>query len=128
MYAAVESGYVQRRIGESARAFQSRIESGEQTVVGVNRYVVDEDASARPTLPKPDPSLMETHLAEFTSWKLQRSSREVGAALGALARSAQGEGNIFGAVVAAAEAGCTHGEICRTLRDELGFGQPLVVV
>ena len=36
--------------------------------------------------------------------------------------------NIFGAVVAAADAGCTHGEICGTLRRELGFGQPLVVV
>ncbi len=36
--------------------------------------------------------------------------------------------NIFGCVVAAAEAGATHGEICSTLRRELGFGQPLTVV
>src|SRR5512134_1568715 len=36
MYAAVQSGYVQRRIGESARRFQAQVESGEQTVVGVN--------------------------------------------------------------------------------------------
>ena len=38
MYRAVESGIVQRRIGESARAFQERVDSGEQTVVGVNAY------------------------------------------------------------------------------------------
>jgi methylmalonyl-CoA mutase N-terminal domain/subunit len=36
--------------------------------------------------------------------------------------------NIFERVVEAAEAGCTHGEICATLRRELGFGQPLVMV
>jgi pivalyl-CoA mutase large subunit len=36
--------------------------------------------------------------------------------------------NIFERVIVAAEAGCTHGEICATLRRELGFGQPLVMV
>ena len=44
MYRAVESGIVQRRIGESARAHQERIDTGAQTVVGVNAYQVDEDA------------------------------------------------------------------------------------
>ncbi|HEX4883599.1 MAG TPA: acyl-CoA mutase large subunit family protein [Casimicrobiaceae bacterium] len=128
MYAAVQSGYVQRRIGESASAFHGRIESGEQTVVGVNKYVVDEDASARPALPKPDPALMQAHLAAFAQWKSQRSAEAVAKALDALARAAQGDGNTFGAVVDAALAGCTHGEICATLRREFGFGQPLVVV
>jgi methylmalonyl-CoA mutase N-terminal domain/subunit len=128
MYAAVQSGYVQRRIGESARAFQSRVESGEQTIVGVNKYVVDEDASSRPALPKPDPALMQAHLADFAQWKAQRSQADADRALAALARAAQGDANTFGAVVEAAIAGCTHGEICATLRQELGFGQPLVVV
>jgi methylmalonyl-CoA mutase N-terminal domain/subunit len=128
MYAAVQSGYVQRRIGESARAFQSRVESGAQTIVGVNRYAVEEDASARPALPTPDPTLMQAHLDEFARWKAQRSASDADRALAALARAAQGSDNAFGAVVDAAIAGCTHGEICATLRRELGFGQPLVVV
>jgi len=128
MYAAVQSGYVQRRIGESARAYQARVESGEQTIVGVNKYAVEEDASARPALPKPDPALMQAHLDAFARWKAQRSQAEADRALAALARAAQGRDNTFGAVVAAAIAGCTHGEICATLRRELGFGQPLVVV
>jgi methylmalonyl-CoA mutase N-terminal domain/subunit len=128
MYAAVQSGYVQRRIGESARAFQAGVESGEQTIVGVNKYVVDEDADARPALPKPDPALMQAHLAEFAQWKERRSRADVDRALAALRRAAQGNANTFGAVVDAAIAGCTHGEICAALRDELGFGQPLVVV
>ena len=124
MYRAVESGFVQRRIGESAQRFQSRIESGEQTVVGVNAYTVDEDASARPTLPVPDPALMQAHRAQFDGWKKSRSPADVARALDSLARAAGGEANVFGEVVAAAEAGCTHGEICATLRRELGFGQP----
>ena len=45
---AVESGIVQQRIGESARRFQERVDSGEQTVVGVNAYQVDEDAQRAP--------------------------------------------------------------------------------
>ncbi len=129
MYKAVESGLVQRRCGDSARRFQERIDSGEQTVVGVNAYAVAEDAQARQALPKPDPATMRAHLAHFAQWKAQRSQDAVSRALASLARSAQGDGgNIFGAVVDAAIAGCTHGEICATLRRELGFGHPLVVV
>jgi methylmalonyl-CoA mutase N-terminal domain/subunit len=128
MYRAVESGFVQRRIGESSRRFQGRVENGEQAIVGVNKYVVDEDASARPALAKPDPSLMQAHLREFSAWKAARSKASVAAGLDGLSHAAQGDNNVFGAVVAAAEAGCTHGEICARLRRELGFGQPLVVV
>ena len=133
MYRAVESGVVQRRIGESARAHQARIDSGEQTVVGVNAYAVAEDASARPALARPDPAQMRAHVAEFAEWKARRSAMEVKNALVDLARSAQSSGkgagaNVFGQVVAAADVGCTHGEICGTLRRELGFGNPLVVV
>jgi methylmalonyl-CoA mutase, N-terminal domain len=129
MYRAVETGLVQQRIGESSRRFQSSVENCEQTIVGVNKYMVEESADARPALPKPDPALMEAHLAEFAQWKARRSASGVAKALDMLAHSAQPHGdNVFGAVVAAAEAGCTHGEICTTLRRELGFGQPLIVV
>ena len=71
---------------------------------------------------------MAAHVAGFAHWKTQRSTADVARALDALARAAQGAENTFGAVVDAAIAGCTHGEICATLRRELGFGQPLVVV
>lgn len=129
MYRAAESGFVQQRIGESARRQQQQIDCGDQTVVGVNAYTIDEDDAARPALAKPDPVAMRRHLDEFAAWKAQRSSAQVARTLDGLARSAQGDGgNIFGTVVAAAEAGCTHGEICATLRRELGFGNPLIVV
>ncbi len=128
MYAAVEKGIVQKMIGESAMKFQQSVERGEQTVVGVNAYQVKEDAAARPALAKPDPARMQAHVAAFKAWKAQRSQAAADQALSRLAACANGAGNIFGAVVDAAEAGCTHGEICGTLRREMGFGQPLVVV
>jgi methylmalonyl-CoA mutase N-terminal domain/subunit len=129
MYQAVESGLVQRMIGESARKFQQRIDAGEQTVVGVNAYQVEEDSSARPINPRPDRAAMEAHLAEFRSFKAQRSQAAVRGALDALARSAgDPSDNVFARVVEAAEAGCTHGEICGTLRRELGFGHVQAIV
>jgi methylmalonyl-CoA mutase N-terminal domain/subunit len=129
MYRAVEAGLVQRRIGESAQRFQERVESGEQPVVGVNSYTVDEEAGKRVPLAKPDPALMQAHLAAFALWKARRSAADVERTLSDVARAAQGDGgNIFGAVVAGAAAGATHGEICATLRRELGFGHPLVVI
>ncbi len=129
MYKAVESGLVQGMIGESARKFQHQIDSGEQTVVGVNAYCVDEDSSARTINTRPDRSSMQALIDEFKVYKAQRSQGDVQRALDALARSAgDAKDNVFGRVVEAAEAGCTHGEICHTLRREMGFGQVQAVV
>jgi methylmalonyl-CoA mutase N-terminal domain/subunit len=129
MYRAVEQGLVQKMIGDSARAFQEQVGSGEQTVVGVNAYRVEEGKSERQALPAPDAAKMQAHIAAFKAYKAQRSSGAVQAARDGLAAAANDpKQNIFARVVEAAEAGCTHGEICSTLRRELGFGQPLIVV
>jgi methylmalonyl-CoA mutase N-terminal domain/subunit len=129
MYAAVESGLVQRMIGESAMRFQRQVESGEQTIVGVNRYQVQEDKSARPINVRPDRAAMEDFVAGFKAFKAQRSQSAAQGALDALARSSHDHGdNIFGRVVEAAQAGCTHGEICGLLRREMGFGHVQAIV
>jgi methylmalonyl-CoA mutase N-terminal domain/subunit len=129
MYKAVESGLVQRMIGESARHFQAQVDRGEQTVVGVNAYQVDEDRSARPVNARPDPAAMRAHVEAFAAFKAARPVADVQRALDALARAAgDARDNVFGRVVEAAEAGCTHGEICTTLRRELGFGHVQALV
>ncbi len=129
MYAAVEQGLPQKLIGASAQHFQEKVESGEQTVVGVNTYQVEEGKGERQALPTPDAEKMRAHIAAFKAYKAQRSQSAVQAAQDALAGAANdAQQNIFARVVQAAEAGCTHGEICATLRRELGFGQPLVVI
>jgi len=128
MYQAVETGLVQRMIGESALRFQQTVESGEQTVVGVNKYQVDSEAS-QPAQPRPDAQSMAALIDDFRCFKNQRSATAVGRGLDDLARAAHDPKiNLFSRVIEAAEAGVTHGEICACLRREMGFGQPLVAV
>jgi methylmalonyl-CoA mutase N-terminal domain/subunit len=129
MYAAVEQGLVQRLIGESAVAFQQRVERGEQKIVGVNAYVTEEDASERAPLERPDAERMTAHLQRLAAYKQGRDRAAVTAAGDALAAAANDPGaNLFGAVVEATAAGLTQGEIVARLQGELGFGQPLVMV
>jgi len=127
MYQAVETGLVQRMIGDSASRFQERIDTGEQTVVGVNAFTEGGEEFAPAPLERPDPSLMENQIAKFKQFKADRSQSVVDKALGELARAAGDEqANVFAAVVDAATADVTHGEICACLRRELGFGRPLI--
>ena len=129
MYQAVEAGLVQRMVGASAMRFQQRIDSGEQVVVGVNAYRVDEAADERPPVERPDAATMRRHVDAFVQWKAARSSPAVGKALDRLTRAAGDPGdNVFGAVVEAARAGLTNEEICTRLRRDLGFGHPLALV
>jgi methylmalonyl-CoA mutase N-terminal domain/subunit len=128
MYRAVERGLVQRWIGESARAFQDQVESGEQTIVGVNAYQVAEERRP-PALPRPAAAKMAAQVAALKKYKAARGVSQVQAGFDALARAAQDpRQNLFAAVVEAAGAGLTHGEICGALRSQLGFGRPLAIV
>jgi methylmalonyl-CoA mutase N-terminal domain/subunit len=129
MYKAVESGLVQRMIGASAMRAQSRIDAGEQVLVGVNKYRAEDEPGSRPAVERPDPEAMRRHVEAFVVSKAARSPGAVAKALDALTRSTESaDGNVFGAVVDGARAGLTHEEICGRLRRDLGFGQPLVIV
>jgi methylmalonyl-CoA mutase, N-terminal domain len=129
MYRAVETGLVQKMIGASALRFQNRIDSGEQVVVGVNAYQVEEDAATAPWVERPDARSMQQHIEAFAAWKRARSTRELSRADATLQRACEDTTvNLFGAVVDAARAGMTHGEICERLRATLGFGRPLAIV
>lgn len=129
MFKAVEEGIVQRMIGASAQRQQRRIDSGEQRIVGVNAYQVEEDPSERPYIERPDPKVMGEHVERFKRWREARSRAEVDKALDGLTRAAESKSeNLFGAVVDAARAGLTNEEICSRLRRDLGFGTPLAIV
>ncbi len=128
MYKAVEAGLVQTMIGNSALRYQDRIERGEEKVVGVNCYALDETETAVKLTERPDPGRMKAHVERFKAFKASRSPSEVEKALAALARATHDEkDNVFARVVNAAERGVTHGEIVGLLRREMGFGHPLIV-
>jgi len=129
MYKAVESGLVQRLIGDSALRFQRRVESGEETIVGVNAYCYDGDQDVHRPLERPDPAVVQQYLKALRDYKASRDNRAATKALDELARAANNEtDNLYAKVVDATLAGATHGEIVARLRAELGDGQPLIVV
>jgi len=126
MYASVESGLVQRMVGQSAGNHQQKIETGEEKIIGVNCYTDDGD-EAEPEPYRPDRQAMTDFVAAFRQYKDQRSNEAVDKAVADIARAANDESrNVYEAVVEAASIGVTHGEIIQCLRDELGFGQPLI--
>lgn len=127
MYKAAEAGLVQSMIGASALAFQEKVESGAQKVIGVNSYVVPEQDATIGKTERPDRARMADHVRRFKAFKDQRSQEEVRRALDDLARAANSfDENVYEKVVEAAEKGVTHGEIVSCLRRELGFGHPLI--
>ncbi|MDB5870624.1 MAG: methylmalonyl-CoA mutase, large subunit [Ramlibacter sp.] len=123
MFAAAQSGLVQRMIGRSAMEFQREVESGERPVVGVNCYQSTEAEQAQPGQERPDARQIENLIGEFRAWKSARSQDAVQRALDSLARTVDSkEENVFAAVVETARAGATHQEICDRLRRSMGFG------
>jgi methylmalonyl-CoA mutase N-terminal domain/subunit len=129
MYRAAETGVVQEMLGGSALEWQRKVESGEQIVVGVNAHQKDNGAPGRPPAQeRPDPERIKNYLAEFAAYKAGRDQSAVQSALDNLARACNDETqNTYDRTVNAAIAGATHGEICGTVRREMGAGNPLVV-
>ena len=129
MFKAVESGLIQRWIGDSAMRFQQRVDNGEQTIVGVNKYQHDADNSVAKPLEPPSQSVIEAQLEKLDAFKANRNRSDFNAALDQLQRAAQNpQENIFAAIVEAVANGMTHGEVIRSVRQELGFGQPQTIL
>ena len=129
MYAAAEAGIPQQMLGDSALAFQEKVEAGIETIVGVNKYVVPDEEEARPPhLKPPSKKVIDAQVKRHKAFKAARSPAAVAKALDALTRAAESKNaNVYEAVVDAACADITHGEICATLRKVYGYGRPLIV-
>ncbi|MFN0009842.1 MAG: methylmalonyl-CoA mutase [Planctomycetota bacterium] len=119
--AAIESGFVQREIHRSALAWQRAVEKGEQVVVGVNRYRVEEEP---PEIFRPDPAARDQVLADLAAVRRERDPAAVESALGAVAAAARGSANVMPPVLAAVERYATLGEICGTLEGVFGRYRP----
>lgn len=126
MPAAIAAGYPQREIQRSAYAAQKRVESGEQIVVGVNEFVEAEETTT-PIL-KLDLAQETARVNELAAWRANRNWTVAAEALARLADVAQGEENLFPAVLDAAGSGATLGEISDTLRNLWGVYREQVVL
>jgi len=116
--------YMKAALVESHRERIARIERGEQTVVGVNKYTETEPspltADAEGGILVVDPAVEEEQKASLERWRGERDGAAVEKALAELARVAESGENIMPATIEAARAGATTGEWAQTLRDSFG--------
>ncbi|WP_462188327.1 methylmalonyl-CoA mutase family protein, partial [Frankia sp. CcWB2] len=122
--AAVESGYMKSQLVTSQAARRARIESGEDVVVGVNRFTETEPnpllADLSAAIQTVDPALEEATRAELAAWRAGRDDRAVTEALLGLRAAAGTDANLVPATLACARAGVTTGEWGDTLREVFG--------
>lgn len=120
MRKAIEEGLPKLRIEEAAANTQARIDSGTQTVVGVNKFHLDEDEDV-PVLKVDNAAVRRMQLDKLARLKADRNQAEVDARLDAIARAAAGtEGNLLALAVDAARAKATVGEISEAVERSQG--------
>jgi len=115
---AIESGYIQNEIQNAAFRYQKAVESGEQVVVGVNRFQ-KEGGSPIPTF-RLDAALEQAQIERLRQVKSSRDAAAVAAALDRLERAARGVENLLPVILDAAAAYATVGEISDRLKTVFG--------
>ena len=119
MAKAIAAGIPKLRIEEAAARTQARIDSGRQTIVGVNKFKLDAEAQIE-TLRVDNNSVRGQQLAKLVRLKSDRVEADTQAALGALTSGARGTGNLLDLAVKAARAKATVGEISDALEAVFG--------
>ena len=126
MVKAIEEGVPKLRIEEAAARAQARIDSGRQTIVGINKYRVDLQEDI-PVLQVDNAAVREAQLARLATLKAERDGDAVTAALAALTKCAGGDdGNLLDLSVAAARLGATVGEMSDALEKAFGRHQATI--
>jgi methylmalonyl-CoA mutase N-terminal domain/subunit len=118
MVAAIEKGYPQREIAESAYKFQQAVEARDKIIVGVNEFVSDEDEPIGTLYI--DETTAERQLEKLNRLRQTRDNGRVRAALDALKEGARGSANTMPLLIDAVRAYATIGEMCDALRQVWG--------
>jgi methylmalonyl-CoA mutase len=126
MAKAIESGIPKLRIEEAAARTQARIDAGRQTVLGVNKWVID-DEPPLDVLKVDNAAVRSAQIARLQRLKAERDPAAVQQALGALTRCAEaGSGNLLDLCVVAARSRATVGEMSAALEKIFGRHQATV--
>ncbi len=120
--AAVENGYQKREIERSAYDLQKEIESGDQVVVGVNRFQLEEEIPV--SLQRVPPEIEQRQVERTQAVRSGRDGSAVDAAMADIRKAADEDQNLLVPMRAALKARATLGEICDVLRDAWGMYTP----
>jgi methylmalonyl-CoA mutase N-terminal domain/subunit len=116
--AAVEQGFTQHEIEEAAYAFERQVEAGERVVVGVNRFAEADEEGIE--LHRLDPEAERRQVERTRRVRAGRDAAAVESALARVRETARGDANLLVPLREALAAHTTVGEVCDTLREELG--------
>jgi methylmalonyl-CoA mutase N-terminal domain/subunit len=117
--AAIKENFFQREIAEASYRYQSEVEANQRIVVGVNRYVLEDEVE--PELLRVDPALEGKQVERVRDVRARRDSETVERTLGALkAAAAEERANLMPLIVEASRAYVTMGEMCDALREVWG--------
>ncbi|MBX6395256.1 MAG: methylmalonyl-CoA mutase family protein [Alicyclobacillaceae bacterium] len=119
---AIEMGYMQQEIRDAAYRTQMAVEKGEEIVVGVNAFRVEDEP--QPELLRVDPNLGKRRAEQLAQLRAGRSQKDVEEKLAALKGAAEGTENLMPYILDAVRVYATLGEICDVLRDVFGEYKP----
>lgn len=123
---AIERGFIQKEIQESAYIYQKEIEKGERIVVGMNKFEIKE--STPKGLLRVDPAVGEMQKEKIKNLKRERDNKKVEDDLKALKEAASGDENLMPYIIEAVKSYSTLGEICDVLREVFGEYQQSVIL
>jgi len=115
---AIKQGYIQKEITGSAYDYQKAVDSGEQVVVGVNRFTTEEEAEIQ--LLEIDESVEKKQIERLRRLRQARDNERVSQALDRVRRTAESDENIMPVLIEAVKTYATVGEITDALRDVFG--------
>ena len=124
--AAIEAGYQQRQIQESAYQVQRAVENGSKVVVGVNKF--RDEAGVTPALQKIDPEGERRQCERVRKVRAERDPAAWDAAMNRLEECARGSENLLPPMIEAVKAYATVGEVCDRLRSVWGEHRELITV
>jgi len=123
---AIESGYMQKEIQQASYEYQKKVETGEQVVVGVNRYCAE--GAPSPPILRIDPEIERGQVARLQKLRARRNAFQVADALSKVATVARSSQNLMPAILDAVRSYATVGEISGALRKEFGEYKESVVI
>ena len=119
---AIERGYMQQEIARNAYQIQQDLEGGKRVIVGVNKFVEEEEPVEGAM--GFDPTVEERQLANLAKVKKERDNQKAKTALDQIRKAAEGKETLMGPVIEAVKLQTTMGEICKVLREVFGEYQP----
>ena len=123
---AIEKGFIQQEIMDSAYTYQKQIENNEKIIVGVNKFQVEEEAPKG--LLKVDPMVGERQKEKLAKLRAIRDNEKVIKNLEALRKACNGDENIMPYILDAVKSYATLGEICGVMREEFGEYKQTVMI